>query len=68
MKSLIKILLIALVALVGCKSSSKLTESTVSTSNERIEVNSSVSEKKDLNVQKDVQIELETVTDRKSVV
>lgn len=66
MKNLIKILVIgsiALGALVGCKSSSKLTETTVSTSSERIEVNSSVTEKKDLAVQKAVSTDMETTTE-----
>jgi uncharacterized membrane protein YeaQ/YmgE (transglycosylase-associated protein family) len=63
MKNVVKTLIVALLLLVGCKSSSKLTESTVTTSNERTEVNTSVVEKKDLAVQKAVSTDMETTTE-----
>lgn len=63
MKNVVKTLIVALLLLTGCKSSSKLTESKVTTSNERTEVNTSVVEKKDLNVQKAVSTDMETTTE-----
>ena len=63
MKNLIKILVIALVILSGCKTVKKVTESTVSKSNEKIEINTSVLEKNDLSVQNDVSSDLQTTTE-----
>lgn len=63
MKNVVKTLIVALLLLVGCKSSSKLTESTAKTSNEQTEVNTSITEEKDLNVQKAVSTDMETTTE-----
>lgn len=62
MEKILKILVILMV-LSGCKTIKKATESTVSTSNERAELNTSVTEKKDLNVQKAVSTDMETTTE-----
>lgn len=63
MEKMLKILVVALVLLSGCKTTKKLTESTVTTSNERTEVNTSAVEKKDLAVQKAVSTDMETTTE-----
>lgn len=63
MEKLIKILVIALVILTGCKTTRKITESSEIKSSERTETISTTKELKDFKEDKDVNSELETVTE-----
>lgn len=64
MEKTIKILLIALVILTGCKVTRKVTESTVARSSEQTELTQQVKTQDVVNVQNDVNSELETTTVR----
>lgn len=63
MKSMIKILIVALLLLSGCTVTKKATEQTVAKTAEQTEKVSTVKEIKDLKENKDIKTEMETVTE-----